>query len=33
VNCILEIVDNKFKNMKKYKIGEIDWSEEILKDM
>ena len=33
VNCILELVDNKFKNMKKYKIGEIDWSDEILKDL
>jgi adenylate kinase len=29
---ILEIVKNKFKIMKKYKIGKIDWSEEILKD-
>ena len=33
VNCILEIVDNKFKDIKKYKIGEIDWSDEILKDL
>jgi len=29
---IIEIINNKFKNMKKYKIGDIDWSEEILKD-
>jgi adenylate kinase len=29
---ILEIISNKFKNMKKYKIGKIDWSEEIMKD-
>lgn len=33
VVCILEIVENKFKNIKKYKIGEIDWSEQILKDL
>ncbi|MCJ7571993.1 MAG: adenylate kinase family protein [Candidatus Thermoplasmatota archaeon] len=33
VNCILELVDNKFKDIKKYKIGEIDWSDEILKDL
>jgi len=32
VSCILEIVENKFKPMKKYNIGYIDWSEEILKD-
>jgi adenylate kinase len=32
LSAILEIVDNKFKNMKKYNIGKIDWSEEILKD-
>ena len=31
-SSVLEIVKNKFKNMKKYNIGEIDWSEEILKD-
>lgn len=31
IDCILEIVDNKFKNMKKYNIGKIDWSDEILK--
>jgi len=30
-NIILEIIENKFKNMKKYKIGKIDWSEAILK--
>jgi broad-specificity NMP kinase len=29
---IIEIIENKFKNMKKYNIGKIDWSEEILKD-
>lgn len=28
---ILDIVKKRFKNMKKYKIGNIDWSEEILK--
>jgi len=32
VSSIIEIIDNKFKNMKKYNIGKIDWSEEILKD-
>ncbi len=32
VSCILEIVENKLKHMKKYNIGCIDWSEEILKD-
>ena len=32
VLSILEIIKNKFKEMKKYKIGKIDWSEEILKD-
>ncbi len=31
-NIIIEITKNKFKKMKKYKIGKIDWSEEILKD-
>ena len=30
--CITEIIQNKFKNMKKYYMGKIDWSEEILKD-
>lgn len=29
---ITKMVKNGFKNMKKYKIGKIDWSEEILKD-
>jgi len=29
---IIEIINNKFKKIKKYKIGKIDWSEEILKD-
>jgi adenylate kinase len=31
-SLIAEIINNKFKNIKKYKIGKIDWSEEILKD-
>lgn len=31
-SSILEIINYKFKNIKKYKIGKIDWSEEILKD-
>jgi adenylate kinase len=31
-SSIMEIIDNQFKIMKKYKIGKIDWSEEILKD-
>ena len=29
---ILKLIKNKFKNNKKYKIGNINWSEEILKD-
>ena len=29
---IFELINTKFKNMKKYKIGKIDWSEEILKE-
>ena len=29
---ILTIVEQDFKNIKNYKIGKIDWSEEILKD-
>jgi len=29
-DSILEIIKNGFKNIKKYKIGKIDWSEEIL---
>lgn len=29
---IIEIIKNRFKNIEKYKIGKIDWSEEILKD-
>ncbi len=29
-NIIVKIVENKFENMKSYKIGNIDWSEEIL---
>lgn len=32
VSIIIEIFKNKFKNIKEYKIGKIDWSEEILKD-
>ena len=31
-NSILEIVKKNFKSIKKYKIGKIDWSEEILND-
>ena len=31
-NIINEIIEKGFKNMKKYNIGNIDWSEEILKD-
>jgi adenylate kinase len=31
-SSIIEIIDNKFRNIKKYNIGNIDWSEEILKD-
>lgn len=31
-NLIIKIIKNKFKNIEKYKIGKIDWSEEILKD-
>jgi len=27
---VLDIIKNDFKNIKKYKIGKIDWSEEIL---
>lgn len=29
VSNILEIIDNKFKHMDKYKVGNIDWSEEV----
>ena len=32
VHSILEIIKNKFKNIKKYNIGKIDWSEEILRE-
>lgn len=32
VKIIMELVKNKFKNIKKYKIGSIDWSEQILKE-
>ncbi len=31
-DIIIEIIKNNFKNIKKYKLGNIDWSEEILKD-
>ena len=30
--CIVEIVKNNFEHMKKYNMGNIDWSEEILKE-
>ncbi len=30
--AIIQIMNNKFKPIKKYMIGNIDWSEEILKD-
>jgi len=29
-NIIIDIAENNFENMKSYKIGNIDWSEEIL---
>jgi adenylate kinase len=32
VSSVTEIIKNGFKHMKKYNIGNIDWSEEILKD-
>lgn len=31
-SSIIEIIENNFKVIKKYNIGKIDWSEEILKD-
>jgi len=31
-SLIIEIIDNKYKHFKKYNIGSVDWSEEILKD-
>lgn len=31
-NNILNIIYNNFKDIKKYKIGKIDWSEDILKE-
>jgi adenylate kinase len=31
-SSVIEIIDNDFRHMEKYKIGKIDWSEEILKD-
>lgn len=30
-SSVIEIVNNDFRHMEKYKIGKIDWSEEILK--
>jgi adenylate kinase len=30
-SSIVELINSEFKNMKNYKIGKIDWSEEILK--
>jgi len=33
LSSIIEIVNGKFKLTKKYKIGKIDWSEEIIKDL
>lgn len=30
--CVLEIIKNNFEHMKKYNMGNIDWSEEILKE-
>jgi len=32
INIIIGLADNNFKNIKKYKIGKIDWSEHILKE-
>ena len=32
VSIIIDLVKDGFKNLQKYKIGNIDWSEEILKD-
>ncbi len=29
-SCIIEMVDNKFKTMEKYRLGKIDWSEQLL---
>ena len=31
-SIILKLVKENFQNIKKYKIGSVDWSEEILKD-
>jgi len=33
LSSIIEIVESNFKLTKKYKIGKIDWSEEILEDL
>ena len=32
MSSFIEIINNKLKHMKKYNIGNIDWSEEIFKD-
>ena len=32
VSIIKDLLKKEFKNIKKYKIGKIDWSEDILKD-
>jgi len=32
LKAIIEIVENEFKPIKKYNIGKIDWSEEILRE-
>ena len=32
VSIIIDLVKDRFKNLQKYKIGNIDWSKEILKD-
>jgi adenylate kinase len=31
-SSIVELIKDKFKDLKRYNIGKIDWSEEILKD-
>jgi adenylate kinase len=31
-SLIMEIINNNYKHFKKYNIGSVDWSEEILKD-
>ena len=32
IKIIINLVENNFKNIKKYKIGKIDWSKHILKE-